>query len=602
MENKSPTDEQLVLGEIRQHQKAEGAFIASAAGDALGWPQELPNKRAYPNETSSKTGFSNWLRWGGGRFYRHEQEIKAGEYSDDTQLMLAVARCRTFSPSSWWRAFTRTELPLWSLYERGGGVSTKRAARAWSLGVAPWEHTESDQVARYFNSGGNGVAMRVLPHSIYFGGKEDPSQLIDDIFLDGISTHGHPRALLGAAAYGFAAWWFIRSQKTIAFGELIDVLLTEVDVWGTLPNLPSSNLSWTEAATSQGDYRDQWSAALSEMLELLNSVQVALNDGAISNDEAVLRRIGAYGRTKGAGTITAAAALYLAARYAAQPSHGVVRAAFGDGTDTDTIAAMVGGLAGCMAGSEWIPQDWLAVQDIEYIRRLASLVAEGPDQQEFESQEPMLIGRRHLDSIRRILRNEEKTEFSLDGIRRAKVIAVSQPRSSSRSNSVRTWSLRIEDGQSIYVNIYSRTPRAPLPSELDVGVGSVTIEGLRTRPSSRVVGVKLTVRDLAKAAAFYTTVFGLHPTMVGSSAAIFGPLTLVSFDYAQNWPGDIIQKGDGSHRTLIHISVPSLDDVLDRVEVSGGTIREGVKAIEGMGRVFYCFDIDANPIEVIELE
>ena len=88
--------------------------------------------------------------------------------------------------------------------------------------------------------------------------------------------------------------------------------------------------------------------------------------------------------------------------------------------------------------------------------------------------------------------------------------------------------------------------------------------------------------------------------LLESSAAIFGALTLVSFDYAQKWPGDIVQKGDGVQRTLIHISVPSLEDMLDRVETSGGTVSEGIKTIAGIGRVMYCLDVDANPIEVVE--
>ena len=611
MESELPADGQLVLGEYRQHERAEGAFIASAAGDALGWPQELPSKKASPREARPKTGFSDWERWDGGRFYRNKQEIKAGEYSDDTQLMLAVARCRTLWASDWWNAFTRIELPLWSLYERGGGASTKRASRAWSRGIPPWELKESDQVARYFTAGGNGVAMRVLPHAVCFGGREDSAQLISEIFLDGISTHGHPRALLGAAAYGYAAWWYLQSQETISFGEIIDVLLREAELWGGLPEPPGSDSIWMDAAdaVSQGDYRLLWSETLDEMLDLLTSVQTGLQDGAVSDDESVLRSIGAYGRTKGAGTITAAAALYLSARYAAQPTHGVVRAAFGKGTDSDTIAAMVGGLAGCMAGSKWIPQDWLRVQDIEYIRGLATLVAQGPREQEIQSNEPTHVGRRQLESIRSILKDGKQTDFSLDGTRQAKVIAVSQPRSSSRSNSVRTWSLRIEDGQTIYVNIYSRTPRASQPTEFRHEVSSVEIRGEPKRSTSRVVGVKLPVRDLAKAKAFYKDVFGLEPMADGlepmaddSRGVTYGSLSLVSFDYAQNWPSDIIQKGDGVQRTLILIRVPSLEDVLDRIEMSGGAVSEGIRTIEGIGRALYCLDIDSNPIEVIELE
>ena len=475
MNNELTEDNQLSLGGNRHQPKSEGAFLASAAGDALGWPQEIMGKKIHPRETTAQTEFFSWVRLGGGRFYRHEQEIKPGEYSDDTQLMLAVARCRTLTTSGWWETFTRTELPLWSLYERGGGASTKRSARSWLQGVPPWEDNESGQSASYFNAGGNGVAMRILPHAIYFAGRDDPSQLIRDIFLDGISTHGHPRALVGAIAYGFAAWWFLRSQKTIGFGEIIDVLLRQVDLWGELPESPSSDDSWTNAAATAfpGLYGDHWSGALEEMVGLLNSVQTGLKAGAISNDEAVLRDIGAYGRTKGAGTITAAAALYLAARYAAQPAQGILRAAFGHGTDTDTIGAMVGGLTGCLAGKDWIPQEWYSVQDCKYIQQLAAAVAQGPDRQVSERKPPVVVGRRQIDAIRRTLTDEKQTNLTLDGVRRAKVVAISQPQPVSKSNTIKTWAICVEDGQTIYVNIQSRIPQASRGADVGGRVGGI---------------------------------------------------------------------------------------------------------------------------------
>ena len=461
MRNEFPEDVQFTLGENGHNSKAEGAFVASAAGDALGWPQEILGKNVHPRNIASQVEFSSWVRLEGGRYYRHEQAINAGEYSDDTQLMLAVARCRTLTTSGWWKVFTRTELPLWSLYERGGGTSTKRSARSWLRGVPPWHDKEGGRLPSYFSAGGNGVAMRVLPHAIYHAGKDDPSQLISDIFCDGISTHGHPRALIGAAAYGFAAWWFLRSQKTVAFGEIINVLLRHVEFWGLLPEPHSSDDAWTSAAAAafQGSYGEHWSGALEEMVGLLDSVQTGLNAGAISNDEAVLREIGAYGRTKGAGTITAAAALYLASRYAAQPTQGILRAAFGYGTDTDTIAAMVGGLAGCLAGTDWIPQAWYSVQDCDYIRQLAGAVTQSPDEQILRGKTPVVVGSRQVDTIRRGLTDEKRTNFILDGVRRAKVVSISQPQPVSRTNVVRTWSLRVDDGQTIYVNFQSRIPQ-----------------------------------------------------------------------------------------------------------------------------------------------
>lgn len=109
--------------------KAEGAFLALAAGDALGWPQEMP-RNTRGKCAKAHVDFEEWTRRGGGRFYPYEEVIHSGEYSDDTQLTLAVARSRIHHGPAWWKAFTRIELPLWILYERGGGGATKRAANA----------------------------------------------------------------------------------------------------------------------------------------------------------------------------------------------------------------------------------------------------------------------------------------------------------------------------------------------------------------------------------------------------------------------------------------------------------------------------------------
>ena len=123
--------------------KAEGAFLALAAGDALGWPQEMPrNILGNRGNAGAHVEFEEWRRRGGGRFHPFEEVIHSGEYSDDTQLTLAVARSRIHHCPAWWKAFTRIELPLWTLYERGGGGATKRAANAWAGGSPPWKSSK----------------------------------------------------------------------------------------------------------------------------------------------------------------------------------------------------------------------------------------------------------------------------------------------------------------------------------------------------------------------------------------------------------------------------------------------------------------------------
>lgn len=106
-----------------------------------------------------------WIQRAGGRFYAHEEEIKAGEYSDDTQLIIATGRSLLES-DDWYQVLTEVELPLWTAHERGGGGATKRAAASWLSGKPPWTTPAADQ-RRYFEAGGNGVIMRILPHCVW---------------------------------------------------------------------------------------------------------------------------------------------------------------------------------------------------------------------------------------------------------------------------------------------------------------------------------------------------------------------------------------------------------------------------------------------------
>ena len=360
--------------------KAEGAFLALAAGDALGWPQEMPGSVRKVVSANPQVEFTQWTRRSGGRFHPFEEVIHAGDYSDDTQLTLAVARSRANHGPAWWKALTRVELPLWTLYERGGGGATRRAAAAWADGRPPWKSTRKNGVRQYFEAGGNGVAMRALPHALFLAGQESAATLIHDVILDGSATHGHPRALVGAAAYAYAAWSLTRNRSTLRFGELLELLIDQAPEWSRLPKSERRGGSWFEAAeeATDGRYGELWENTVCEMRELLEAARKGLQAGALADDHSTLQHLGCFGRTKGAGTSSAAAAAYLAARHAAQPVQGILRAAFEKGADTDTLAAMAGGLLGCLAGVEWLPSPWLQVQDAKYLRAMAAKMADGP--------------------------------------------------------------------------------------------------------------------------------------------------------------------------------------------------------------------------------
>ncbi len=440
-------------------EKARGAFLALAAGDALGWPQEIPRNvardctRRDPHEE-----FREWKRLvGGSRFRLYEETVHAGDYSDDTQLALAVARSRIDHGLNWWKAFTLKELPFWTLYERGGGGATKRAVRAWSGGSPPWRVKNGGNIRSYFAAGGNGAAMRVLPHALFFARRQDSSDLVRDVVLDGLATHGHPRALVGAAAYAYAAWRLVRNRDTLRFGELLEMLMDEEREWADFPETVREESTWFKAANKamNGHYEETWKETIQEMIGLLDTARREVSAGALADDSSVLEKLGCLGREKGSGTRSVAAAVYLSARHAALPKQGVLRAAFEKGTDTDTLAAMTGGLMGCLAGTEWIPMSWLKVQDAEYIQRVADLlISESGDEPHPDAE--ILPNHRSILSRLEALKEDEQGALDLGGGKQATVKVLSDMKSLGKSTAVRGWRLRTCEGQTLYLRKVSK--------------------------------------------------------------------------------------------------------------------------------------------------
>ena len=228
-------------------EKAEGALLALAAGDALGWPRSfrttgVASPRARLHMWSSNVGYgvaaaaSNLFR---GDHQRWRLQRRYAADAGDCALPNGPRH-------RWWKAFTRVELPMWTVYERGGGGATKAARRSLGQTPAPWRSNKEARTRQYFEAGGNGVAMRVLPHALFYSQQDGPTKLLHDVVLDGTATHGHPRALLGATAYAYAAWSLVRRTTTLGFGELLDTLIDEVPEWGEFPRSEKNGGSWFE--------------------------------------------------------------------------------------------------------------------------------------------------------------------------------------------------------------------------------------------------------------------------------------------------------------------------------------------------------------------
>lgn len=190
--------------------KYKGSIKLSAIGDALGWMTEFersPQSLIDKFSTTHIDSFHNWKKNVGGKFYGFMDNINAGSYSDDTQLLLAIARSIKADGKVDNEYFSKIELVNWLDYARGAGRTVKTAADKMQRKSIKWynnyySYKVNDVLFDYRDSGSNGAAMRVLP--IALANLGDFEKIKEEIFCNSIITHGHPRAIVGAILYGYA--------------------------------------------------------------------------------------------------------------------------------------------------------------------------------------------------------------------------------------------------------------------------------------------------------------------------------------------------------------------------------------------------------------
>ena len=457
--------------------RVRGALLAAAVGDALGWPQETRSRIVggqKARDVKPEPKFRQWDRSSGTQYARYRETIAPGEYSDDTQLLLAVARC-CLSADEWLVRLTQVELPAWTLYQRGAGRAVIAAGRSWADGHPPWivsrtksDRPKSDAVGSYYNAGANGAAMRIAPHAILtIIGSE--SELTARVITDSITTHGHPRALIGALLQAIALRHALLQQGTLEYGDLIETLIDDhswQDSEFLHTVLPPTWLSGFEQATRQS-LTVSWKATVREAIDLLLIAQRSLARGAMANDQQTFDELGCYDKTRnGAGTVTAVAAAYAATRAAARPVAGLVRTAFLPRADTDTLASMTASLLGALHGTEWLGNLGKEVQDADYLVTLSTELARAASQyrmgqqdikpQEFSSQRAPKIAARELEQFRDLLfsANHLPGRKFLDG-RRIAGGRISWLEGAGRTVVARA-RLQTEDGQTLVLDKITR--------------------------------------------------------------------------------------------------------------------------------------------------
>lgn len=350
-------------------EKCKGAMLATAIGDALGWPNE-PNSKNRIKKPKIVDHFVEWTRSSKNPRW-HDEKILPGEYSDDTQITLSVAR--SLIAGDWEKYFAERELPFWLNYERGGGGALLRAAKSCSKNKVQLWQTNFTQ--GYFNAGGNGATMRILPHVIAAADKPNITALMLDVLKNTLITHGHPRAFLGATCYAYALNYLLSKETVLEYGELITAVIEGQKEWGA--SLDTNIFGdWLNVARQYCgyDFFVEWENTCARMFQKLEFIKSSLKKGLILDDTKVLTNLECFGESNGAGDVAALAGIYLASKYANNPVLGIKVPAFSFGADTDTIASITGGLLGMLNGTDWIPSEWLAVQDYDCLIHITELL------------------------------------------------------------------------------------------------------------------------------------------------------------------------------------------------------------------------------------
>lgn len=370
-------NQQRTLTDVPSADRFQATLLFGAVGDSLGWPTEFLSTRGRrrPPFSFPVRDFVRWRKMVGGRWWGYLEEIGPGEYSDDTQLTLAVARSINRDGQFQPETFAYSEMPLWLHYERGGGRSVKAAARNLLRRQSAWDNNFFRTSAVDFRSAGaNGAAMRMGPIALTCVGSEE--KLIADAFLNTVITHGHPRAIFGAILIGLAIRFeLLANEHAPPSLELADYLLD---------SLPAARTFIRQDKRAQ-DWIDRWQRRKPELrepfLETWDRVQtevegyLSIVDTFGSGDQReYYERIGALNpQTKGSGTSSVCAALFQYLKPDETPLEKVLGAVNTLDSDTDTIAAFVGALVGARSGLGGLPSELTdKVQDREYLLRMGS--------------------------------------------------------------------------------------------------------------------------------------------------------------------------------------------------------------------------------------
>jgi ADP-ribosylglycohydrolase len=357
------------MGQHRESRTINSSLWA-AYGDILGFPMELVDSNGVMRRIGGSriTNPVGWKRMVGGKFGALAT-LKAGSYSDDTQLRLSTSRSIRGDGYFDVEALAKIELPVWLSYALGAGRGSKLAASSLVQKGTTWFSNFYEQNDnQYINGGGNGAAMRIQPHVWAAKDLLNPTACLLDVLRNSLCTHGHPHGLGGALVHA-ASLAFVLREATLPspkdwkdFSRYIllasDLVRADQDLstfW--LPTWNKKANASFESALEKAQH--EWDADVEVCNAFLTKEPKVAYEGLV-------RALGGLTpEQRGSGlksALFALAASWLFRNEGAEAA--ILTTANLLSSDTDTIATMTGALVGAF-NTDTPPSG--AIQDIDYL-------------------------------------------------------------------------------------------------------------------------------------------------------------------------------------------------------------------------------------------
>jgi ADP-ribosyl-[dinitrogen reductase] hydrolase len=296
-----------------QHDRAAGVILGTAAGDALGAPYEFQPPRG-PELAVVMEGGGGW---------------EVGEWTDDTSMAVAIAEVAAAGADLRDEEAQDTIVRRWVEWKKSAkdvGIQTRDVLAAIDSvhPAAPARTYAARRFADGVQSAGNGSLMRTAPVALAYldlDGQIGEDATVEAAIAISDLTHGDPNCADACVL------WCLAIRHAVLTGEL--------DIRRGLESLAADRrMVWSERLDEAERLRPQDFPSNGWVVGALQAAWSAIVGTPIPDDDP-------------AGQV-----------FRADHLRHALDAAVRCGYDTDTVAAIAGGLLGALHGASAVPAEW----------------------------------------------------------------------------------------------------------------------------------------------------------------------------------------------------------------------------------------------------